>query len=200
MANVNLISARRAERVRLARSARGLLLSIVVTGAVGLGGVAFLTAQYLVARSRVAMADAALEKLRPILQEIETAEQERAGLQPKLVTLTEAQDKSRRWYGIMEGLKRAVPEQTWLTNVAVERGSSENGRQLRLNGVTVSQARVGECMYRLSLQPEYYKKVDLRYTQTTKTEQEGQQAVEFELAALLYQPELEKKDDEAQGN
>jgi hypothetical protein len=58
---------------------------------------------------------------------------------------------------------------------------------LRVSGSTINQARVGETMYRLSQQPDYYSHVDLRFTRTARNEQ-GEN-VEFELAAQLVQPE-----------
>jgi len=117
---------------------------------------------------------------------------ERDELKPKLTTLTDAQKSTNRWFGIMEGLKRAVPEQTWLTNVSVE-SAAEGPQTARINGMTTSQSRVGEAMFRLNQQGDYYKNVDLRYTQTTKIGE--QDCVEFELAAHLNQPELEAKED-----
>jgi Tfp pilus assembly protein PilN len=143
-----------------------------------------------VAASRVAKANSQLEELRPILQEIQDAERERAELRPKLQTLTEAEEKTTRWTGIMEGLKRVVPAQTWLTSLTVE-GQGEAARVMHVTGVTVNQSRVGETMYRLTQQPDYYTKVDLRYTRTTKNDERDD--VEFELAAELNQPELEMK-------
>src|SRR5256885_1217972 len=121
MANINLISVRRAERLRLDRTARGLVTAVVVTGALGLGAFGFMGTRYLIAQAHVSAANAELQKLRPVLDEIASAEHERTALQPKLVTLTQAEDRTKRWFGIMEGLKRAVPEQTWLTNLSVER-------------------------------------------------------------------------------
>jgi Tfp pilus assembly protein PilN len=107
-----------------------------------------------------------------------------------LRTLTDAQGRTGRWFGIMESLKRSVPDQTWLTNVAVEH-VPDVPDTIRINGLTVNQARVGETMYRLTQQPQYYKTVDLRFTQTTKVD--AHDNVEFELAAHLNQPELEAK-------
>ncbi|MFN3648529.1 MAG: PilN domain-containing protein [Armatimonadota bacterium] len=189
MANINLISARRAERVRVAKVAKGLLIGLIVVSSLGLGSAAFMTGQIFIAGGRVTAAEKELEKLRPILDEIEAAEKERLALQPKLTTLTEAQQATNRWYGILEGLKRAVPEETWLTNLAVEK-SGDGPQTLRINGMTASQTRVGETMYRLTQQPEHYAKVDLRYSETSRAQIAD--AVEFELAAQLFQPEKSK--------
>lgn len=192
MANINLISVRRAERVRMAQVARALTFALFGVGAVGLGLTAFSAGQFVIQRNRIAAADQELARLRPVLSTIEAAEGERTALQPKLVTLTEAQKTTLRWYGIMDGLKRVIPEQTWLTNISVEK-TSDGPQTMRINGVTVNQSRVGETMYRLTLQPDYYKSVDLRYTQSKPENQN----VEFELAAHLNQPEVEAKLKEA---
>src|SRR5207249_1152722 len=97
-----------------------------------------------------------------------SAESERANLAPKLETLTLAQKRTRRWYDLLEGLKHAIPEETWLTTLAVEQAG--DAPSIKINGVTSNQARVGETMIRLNAQAEQYNKVDLRYTQTADHE------------------------------
>jgi Tfp pilus assembly protein PilN len=187
MANVNLISGRRAERVRLTRLARGLSLTCFVAAGLGLVTVGFMGSQIFLAKSSVAALEKELSKLRPIREQIEADEKERKGLQPKIVTLTQAQGATKKWFGIMDGLRRAVPEETWLTNVSVEQ-NGVTGQTMKINGVSVSQTRVGETMYRLSGQPQFYQRVDLRFTTVTKNN--GHENVEFELAAPLSQAEL----------
>lgn len=192
MANINLISARRADRVRLSRIAKGLTAAVVAAGALAVGAITLLSFQLLVSKGRIAEADARLMTLRPILAEIESDEAEQKALQPKLKTLLEAQKRTSRWFAIMEGLKRAVPDQTWLTNVSVERVANVPAG-IKINGITVNQTRVGETMTRLTLQEDNYKKVDLRYTQASPDRE--RESVEFELVALMNQPELEQKGD-----
>ena len=194
MANINLISARRAERVRLTRVTRGLLAGIAGTTVVGFGAFSLLAFQLLAVNGRFGDVQAKLVKLRPILKQIEADQAERAVLQPKILTLTEAQKKTQRWFDILEGMKRAIPEETWLTNLAVEKGTADQPGALRLTGTTVSQTRVGETMYRLTQQPNYYKKVDLRFTQTNQVETHSE--VAFELVAQLVGTEPEKKKED----
>jgi Tfp pilus assembly protein PilN len=162
--------------------ARGLSLACFVATGLGLVTVGFMGSQLFMARSSVDALEKELSKLRPIREQIEADERERQTLQPKIATLTKAQTATRTWFGIMDGLKRAVPEETWLTNVSVEQ-SGQTGRTMKINGVTISQTRVGETMYRLSGQPEFYQRVDLRFTTVSKNS--GRDAVEFELAAPL---------------
>ena len=182
MANINLISARRAERVRLTRLARGLTLACLVATGLGVATLGFMGSQIYLAKSSVDALEKELAKLRPIREQIQRDEKDRLALQPKIATLTQAQGATKRWFGIMEGLKRADPENTWLTNLAVEQ-NGETGQTMKINGVTVNQSRVGETMYRLSGQPEFYQRVDLRFTTVSKGE--DSENVEFELAAPL---------------
>jgi len=187
MANINLISARRAERVRHAKIAKGLVGLLGGSVVAGICGLGFMTMQLVGAQHQIAEYDKKLEGLKPVLAEIQAAEAERKVLQPKLITLTDAQGRTTRWFDIMEGLKRAVPQQTWLTNVSVEKVGDTN-QVMKINGITVNQSRVGETMMRLGDQADYYKKVDLRYTQVTRGEL-GEN-VEFELAAELQSMDL----------
>ena len=182
MANVNLISARRAERVKLTRLARGLSIACLVAGGLSLLTVGFMTSQIFMAKSAVSALEQELSKLRPIREQIESDEKERMALLPKIVTLTQAKGTTNRWFGMMEGFKRAVPERTWLTNVSVEQNGA-TGRLVKINGITDTQSRVGETMLRLSNQREFYQRVDLRFTTVTKDEE--RENVEFELGAPL---------------
>ena len=184
MANVNLISARRQERLRLTRITKLLLVAVVGASSVGAFGLVFMFGKLWQANEQIRKADEQLTQLRPIIQQIESDEAERVGLQPKLITLTDAQTRTRRWTGIMDGLEKAIPTETWLTNLAVEK-QGDTGHLMRMNGITSNQTRVGETMYRLTLQPDYYKKVDLRYTQSQARPGEKTPKVEFELAAQL---------------
>lgn len=197
MANINLISSRRAERVRLARIARGLGVATVVALTLGLGSAAFMFGQILMTGASLAKAEAEMEKLRPVLDEIAVSEQRQAQLKPKLETLTQAQVRTHRWWSVMEGFKRAVPGDTWLTNLAVEK-SSDDAQTVRINGITANQARVGETMYRLSQQQEFYKRVDLRFTQASQDPLDPK--VEFELAAQMNPVEGEAKTADDKGD
>jgi Tfp pilus assembly protein PilN len=148
---------------------------------VGLGLFVWITGNIVVTNGEIARVEGDLEKLKPVLAEIEADERDRMALQPKLSTLTLAQTKTQHWFGVLEGLKHAIPGQTWLTGLGVE--GTDEAKLLRLTGVTANQTRVGETMYRLNCQPEYYARVDLRYTQALQGGQRN--AVEFELAAQM---------------
>jgi len=195
MANVNLISARRAERVRFRKLAKGMMGGAALVAAIGVGALVFMSTQIVLANGDIAAAEEELKRLKPALDQIEADRRERAALLPKLTTLTEAQTRTKRWAGILEGLKRVTPEETWLTSFMVEK-TGENASGLRLNGVASDQTRVGETMLRLNHQSEFYTKVDLRFTQAGRGQDLDR--VEFELLAMLFQPEKEEaKSDDA---
>lgn len=191
MANINLISARRAEYLRQLRTIRILLAVGVATVALGLGGVVFSAGQLVLAQRRAAHLESQLQALRPLLAEIEAAQKARQALVPKLTTLTGAQQQTRHWHDLLEGFKRAIPEGTWLTNLSADASEKEPARNLRIHGITESQSRVGETMYRLSLQEEFYEQINLSYTQTTQVARQPQ--VEFELTAQLKGTSTEEK-------
>lgn len=183
MANINLISERRQDRLRFRRILKGMVAGMILVAAIGLGSLSYLGTMMMLARSETARQQKALDAIKPELDEIRAAEAERNRLQPKLATLGQAQAFTGRWHGILEGMKRATPAETWLTNFTVE--GNEEGYKVRLNGVTSNHRRVGETMLRLTAQPEYYQKVNLGFTQATQIE--AIPTVEFELTAELTQ-------------
>lgn len=184
MANINLISTRRAEYLRQAKITRGLLAATFASaGVCGILAVVML-ARIFATGVAIEEANRELGKLRPVVERIHALEGERAVLLPKLSTLDEAQQATLRWHGVMTGLQRCIPGETWLTSFSVE--AREEQQTLRLTGFTTSQQLVGEAMLRLQQDQEHYSGVDLRYTQAGLTG--SRPTVEFELAAHLAGP------------
>lgn len=194
MANINLISTRRAEYLRQAKITRGLLAATFASAGVCGIVVVVMLARIFSTAVAIEKANQELGQLRPVVERIHALETERGVLIPKLSTLDDAQQATLRWHGILTGLQRCIPGETWLTNFAVE--AREDQQTLRLNGFTTSQQLVGEAMLRLQQDQEHYSGVDLRYTQSSQVG--NQSAVEFELAAHLAGPrqgEVEGKSD-----
>jgi Tfp pilus assembly protein PilN len=181
MISINMIAARRAERVRLARITRALTVATGIAGALLFTVFAGMSARILSVRFQVARVEADLVRLQPTLDRIAALDRERQKLVPKLDVLARAQGATLRWHSVLSDLHRSIPPQTWLTSLAVERGSDDK-QTIRLNGVTVSQKLVGEAMLRLNQNP-LYRAIDLHYTQPGKMGERD--TVEFELAAHL---------------
>jgi Tfp pilus assembly protein PilN len=192
MISINMIAARRAERLRLARITRVLSMSALVAGSLVVVTFAGMSANLLKVRFEISRIEAELVRLQPTLDRIAALDRQLEALRPKLAVLDEAQEATLRWSDVMEDLKHSIPPQTWLTGLAVERGADE-AQTVRLNGVTVSQKLVGEAMLRLN-QNKLYRAVDLHFTQSGKVG--DRDTVEFELAAQL-QPTEEQKNEVA---
>lgn len=190
MANINLISGRRAESVRMTQVAKGLFVLMVGCGLLAMAIMAFMLGQQFVADGHIREEKDKLAKLKPIIEEIDAAKRDRNNLLPKLETLTQAQKRTKRWWDVMEGLKHAIPEETWLTKFSVDQPG--DAPTLGISGVTTTQRRVGETMMLLSAQPEHFTRVDLRYTQ----QDPNSDNVVFELAAQLVSLEPPKPEGE----
>jgi len=181
MVSINMIAARRAERLRLARVTRILSFTVCTAAALLVTVMTVMFGRIVNVKFATARVEAELVKLQPTIERINAINRERALLQPQIAVLDDAVQNTMRWHGVMADLQRSIPPQTWLTNLSVER-QSEGEARVRLNGVTVSQKLVGEAMLRLN-QNQLYNGVDLHYTQSGKVGDRN--TVEFELAAHL---------------
>jgi Tfp pilus assembly protein PilN len=181
MISVNMISARRAEHLRMLRWVRALGLATMAVGAGVLVVNIFVRAQIFATGASLNAVNQELSRLKPALDRLDQIQQARANLRPKLVVLDKAQSDTMRWYGVLVSLKRTVPTHAWLTSLTVDGGRDE-AQTVRLNGVTESQSMVGETMLRLNA-TKLYQAVDLDYTQSGKVG--DRDTVEFEVAAHL---------------
>ena len=191
MISVNMMSARRAEHLRMLRWVRALGLATMVVGAGMLVVNIFVRAQIFATGASLNAVNQELSRLKPALDRLDQIQQARANLRPKLMVLDKAQSDTRRWYRVLVSLKRTVPTHAWLTSLNVEGGRDE-AQTVRLDGVTESQSMVGETMLRLNA-TKLYQAVDLSYTQSGKTG--DRDTVQFEVAAHL--PPAENPNNDA---
>lgn len=181
MVSINMIAARRAERLRLSRATRILSFAVCTCAALLVTVGLVMGGRILTVKYQTASVEAELVKLQPTIEKINAIERERTLLKPQIAVLDDAVLNTMRWHSVMADLQRSIPPQTWLTNLSVER-QAEGQERLRLSGVTVSQKLVGEAMLRLN-QNQLYNGVDLHFTQSGKVG--SRETVEFELAAHL---------------
>ncbi len=186
MISINMISARRAEHLRMLRWVRALGLATAVVGAGMLAVNFFVRVQIFSTGARLGAVEQDLSRLKPALDRLAQVQQSRDGLKPKLMVLTKAQSDTMKWYDVLVSLKKTVPTNSWLTSLNVEGGRDEN-QTVRINGITQSQSMVGETMLRLN-GTKLYDSVDLHFTQSGKLGEH--ETVEFEVAAHL--PPVEK--------
>ena len=161
MPNINLISARRAEKKKVEQWTRQLFYGLV--GSIGLF---ILLASYL-GIQRLAMenerreAEEALARLKPKLDRIAQINSDKAALAPKVNTLQQAKADTLRWRALLQVVSQSIPYDTWLSGIAAT-GAGE-ATVLRLTGSAASQSLVGETMLRLQQHP-LFKDVSLNYT------------------------------------
>lgn len=183
MPSINMIAPRRAEKLRLEREMRRLVVVIMaeLILAVGLGG--WVCTKLLTTRSQVASLDAQLNSLRPVVKQIEGYESATKKLVPKLQLLNDAKDRTMTWYNVFDRLTQSLPQSTYLTRISTDKAQKpENGAKVKLTGVSISQAKIGETMIRLHAIPDFTA-VDLNYTQQTSVDKAS--AVEFVIDAAM---------------
>ena len=183
MPSINMIAPRRAEKRRVERDMRRLVVVIVVelVFAVALGG--WVCTRLLTTRSRINDLDAQLAKLQPVVKQIADYETATKQLAPKMELLNQAKDRTMRWYNTLDRLTQSMPQSTYLTRLNTGKvDKDDTGIDVNINGISVSQARIGETMMRLHSVPDF-NSVDLHYTQ--KATVGTATALEFEIGAQM---------------
>ena len=183
MPSINMIAPRRADKRRCERDMRRLVVVIIaeLIFAVGLGG--WGCTRLLTTSNRIADLNTEIAKLKPIVKQIEGYEKATHELEPKMNLLNQAKESTLRWYGALDRLTQSMPQSTYLTKVnTTTQADDESVINVTLNGLSVSQERIGETMMRLHAIPEF-ESVTLHYTQNTIAF--GAPAVEFEIDAAL---------------
>ena len=184
MPSINMIAPRRADKRRLERDMRRLVLVILaeLVCAVAIGG--WVCTRLLTTHSRIADLDVQITRLQPVVKQIEGYDKAAELLAPKLELLNKAKDDTMRWYNTLDRLTQSLPQSTYLTRVDTKRNEkTDEGTTVNLSGVSTSQAKVGETMLRLTAIPDF-DKVDLHFTQATSIE--GGAGIEFEVGAAMH--------------
>jgi len=198
MPSINMIAPRRAERRRLERDMRRLVVVILaeLVCAVAVGG--WVCARLLATRSRIADLDLQLTRLQPIVRQIERYDSATKKLAPKLELLNTAKHRTMRWYNSLDRLTQSLPQSTYLTRIETKASDKKDaeGTTVNLTGISVSQARIGETMLRLAAIPDF-QRVDLHYSQPNSVD--GCPAIEFEIGAVMKEAEKPPKGDKAHG-
>jgi Tfp pilus assembly protein PilN len=184
MPSINMIAPRRAEKQRLERDMRRLVLVILaeLIVAVVLGGWACTKAYTM--RMSINRLDAQIAKLKPVVKEIEQYENATKKLTPKMDLLAEAKDSTMRWYNSLDKLTQSLAASTYLTRISTSTDSHGKSTQstISLVGISGSQERVGETIIRLQGIPDL-ENVDLHYTR--KVNSNNRNGFEFEIGAVM---------------
>lgn len=181
MPSINMIAPRRAEKMRLERDIRRLVIVVLaeITVILVMGG--WVGTRILTTDNKISDIDEEMRTLQPVVMEIEDYNRKTTALAPKLKLLNEAKDCTMRWYNVLDKLTQSMPESTYLTRVSTTSVRPDDPAvSVNVNGVSATQAKVGETMLRLQTIPEF-EKVDLRFTQKSSLGT----ALDFEIAAAM---------------
>lgn len=131
-----------------------------------------------------------LNKLSPIIAQIEENEKEQGTLTPRLQTLQQAQQQTDRWTHILQHLRTQTPSETWLTAMQSSALQADKPTSLVIQGVSRAQEPIGEFILRIENEPDL-ENVALHYTQE-KHSTTGNKAIDFEMAADISGSEDQK--------
>lgn len=194
---INMISERREQQARLIRRRRQLLTVLLAEVGVLAGVFSLLGMGTMSLQARLNRAQQEIKRLEPTLELIAKTERDTQALMPKLRTLTEAQEHTRRWYATINGIARCLPADVWLTGISSSQ--TQDGEKkgpttvITLTGSTLTQQQVGEMMLRLNTIPTF-EKVELHFTQ--QRSYNNFETVDFEVAARVQAPKEEEGKDE----
>ncbi|MEZ0325286.1 MAG: PilN domain-containing protein [Fimbriimonas sp.] len=196
MPYINLIQEQRASSRKNEVRARAGFFTFVGVGVVSVLSYGGLFLKNADLKDKEASLVLELQRLEPMKKQIEANKEIESGLQPRLVSLEEAQQLTDRWIHILNHFTTQTPKNTWLTNVRSAANDPQKGVMVSLIGMSTSQDPVGEFMQRVQNEPNLTG-VNLKYTNEKPTL--GGPAIEFELEAEVAgtAPKKTKEEEDA---
>lgn len=172
---------------RLAAAKRDRQIRMFVLGCIGIGAVSFLSAGYFTFEAgrytvRAAALEKALEEAKPYMKKIEDNKTEIGKLEPRIQTLTKAQEATLQWSHIMQHLRDNMPEGVWLTGVTCQKQNPADPIAVSLKGLSTTQEAVGHLIIRVEMSNDI-DNPELVFTQERRTE--NGKALEFEVKGQL---------------
>ncbi|MFP3939353.1 MAG: PilN domain-containing protein [Acidobacteriota bacterium] len=159
MIRINLLSeGRRPTAVRKSRTASlaerdwtnllllgGILFGVLVTGVYWL----YLDRQKSGVQEEVAVAEEEVERLKPILEEVEEFKRKQADLEHKIAVITDLKDQQTGPVRVMDAVSRALPELLWLDQMEV------SAAQIRITGQAFNVNAISNLIENLDRVPEF---------------------------------------------
>jgi Tfp pilus assembly protein PilN len=133
---------------------------------------------------------AEIQRVRPLLNQIQANERAYNDMSPKVSTLEDAQASTARWDRVLDHLAKQTPAKVWLTAIRCTAPDPEKPVAVTFTGLAPSQDPIGEYILRLQNSSDL-EEVNLKYTQEKIVQQE--QGIEFEIDANIADS-AQKKD------
>ena len=166
MPNINLIAERRQEKRRIERLSRQLFFTLSSSLAIFVAMGSYLLTARITLMSDVADADHRMDKLKPVIAEIEQVKKETADKQPKLQTLEQARYDTLRWTLLFQAVAESLPKDVWLTTIGAPEGEPV---VVNLSGSAPTQTIAGQVALNLKKRA-LFEKVEIPNTQRIEKE------------------------------
>ncbi|MBB6049302.1 PilN domain-containing protein [Armatimonas rosea] len=160
MPNINLILERRQEKRRMETLSRNLFFTLGGSLAVFVAIGSYLVTERFTLQGDVDEAERKMEKLKPILADIDRIKKETADKQPKVDTLEKARYDTLRWTMLFQSVAESLPKDVWLTNMGAAEGDP---LVVSLAGSAPSQSKASDLALNLRKQV-LFEKVELLST------------------------------------
>lgn len=190
MPKINLIFEQR--QLAKAGERKTRLFFFAFAGTASLAAVGFATLLFLTEAGRGEQASlmANAQKVKPLVEELETVNSEASKLAPRVKTLEDARVATDRWNHVLDQLTTATPTETWLTSIRAEQPDPKKPILITFAGMTTKQERIGDFMLKLQ-ENEDLTGVNFKYSQEKPVTLGSQ--LEFQVEASLVGTAPEEK-------
>lgn len=198
MIRINLLSEGR--RPAAVRKSRGVALedrnwtNLALIGAIVLGAIVTLGYWFMLDRERAAVreeivtAEAEVERLRPILAEVEEFKAKKSDLERKIEVITDLKNQQTGPVRVMDAISRGLPELLWLDRMEV------NANRILLVGRAFNVNAVSNLIENLDKIPEFK---EPRVQRVSESGEVYQFTITVEYSLTPLEPEAEADVDAA---
>lgn len=190
---INLIQEQRISEQRGESKARLFFMGFVGTAVLGLGAVGFLVFKTEAAQSDISQLEANIQKLQPMVGQIESAKADYGVIAPRVETLQAARDLTDKWNRVLDHLTVQTPDKVWLTAIRGMASDPKVPIAVNFTGLSHTQELIGEFQLRLQGSPDL-EAVNFKYSQE-KPVADGH-LIEFQIESGLKDTQEEKNKNE----
>ncbi|MBS1720707.1 MAG: PilN domain-containing protein [Armatimonadetes bacterium] len=179
---INLIQEQRQIVRREEQRARSfaMMFGASLVGSFLLFGFFFLETESL--KGEQSKLQAELQRLKPVMEQIDDNNKALADMQPRVKTLEDAQAMTGRWGRILQHVAVQTPTPVWLTTVRAIGADPFKPISVSFAGMSATNAPIGEFMQRLQNSDDL-EAVSLKYTQEKLAA--NLHGLEFEISAEI---------------
>lgn len=146
---INLIQEQRIAEKRGESKARLFFMGFAASAALGLGAVGFLIFKTEAANSEISQLQANIQKLQPMVGQIESAQADYNIVAPRVETLQAARDLTDKWNRVLDHLTGQTPDKVWLSNIRSNSSDPKSPIGISFSGLSHNQELIGEFQLRL---------------------------------------------------